>query len=148
VQIGRVLDGRLGIIGEDGAFGDDGLFHVLPVQPTGGCTQSAAEDAFVGYVPASAFTGSGSCTPPSTPLRPSDAALRRAARSSRACPAGDLRLVVYGLASARATRARLSGAFGVVSEQLVPADRGAFIFVLPSSDLAGGRRSVRVTFGY
>jgi hypothetical protein len=33
VQIGRVVDGRLGILGQDGAFHNDGLFHELPVQP-------------------------------------------------------------------------------------------------------------------
>jgi hypothetical protein len=33
VQIGRVVDGKLGVLGQDGAFHDDGLFHELPVQP-------------------------------------------------------------------------------------------------------------------
>jgi hypothetical protein len=33
VQVGRVVDGQLGILGQDGAFHDDGLFHALPVQP-------------------------------------------------------------------------------------------------------------------
>ncbi len=35
VQIGRIVDGELGVLGEDGAFHDDGLFHELPVQPEG-----------------------------------------------------------------------------------------------------------------
>jgi hypothetical protein len=30
VQVGRVVDGQLGVLGRDGAFRDDGLFHVLP----------------------------------------------------------------------------------------------------------------------
>jgi hypothetical protein len=33
VQVGRVVDGQLGILGQDGAFHNDGLFHALPVQP-------------------------------------------------------------------------------------------------------------------
>jgi hypothetical protein len=33
VQIGRVLDGKLGVLGQDGAFHNDGRFHELPVQP-------------------------------------------------------------------------------------------------------------------
>jgi hypothetical protein len=33
VQIGRIVDGELGVLGEDGAFHDDGLFHELPIQP-------------------------------------------------------------------------------------------------------------------
>ncbi len=30
VQIGRVVDGKLGVLGQDGAFADDGRFHELP----------------------------------------------------------------------------------------------------------------------
>jgi hypothetical protein len=30
LQIGRLLDGRLGVLGQDGQFDDDGLFHELP----------------------------------------------------------------------------------------------------------------------
>jgi hypothetical protein len=30
LQVGRLLDGRLGILGQDGDFKDDGLFHELP----------------------------------------------------------------------------------------------------------------------
>lgn len=30
VQIGRLLDGRLGVLGRDGQFHDDGLFHEIP----------------------------------------------------------------------------------------------------------------------
>src|SRR5271157_2043460 len=33
VQIGRVFHGKLGVLGQDGAFHNDGLFHELPVQP-------------------------------------------------------------------------------------------------------------------
>ncbi len=33
VQFGRVVNGRLGVLGRDGAFHNDGLFHELPVQP-------------------------------------------------------------------------------------------------------------------
>jgi hypothetical protein len=33
VQVGRVVDGQLGVLGQDGAFHNDGLFHALPVQP-------------------------------------------------------------------------------------------------------------------
>ncbi len=32
VQIGRVVDGRLGALGMDGAFHNDGLFHELPLE--------------------------------------------------------------------------------------------------------------------
>jgi hypothetical protein len=32
VQVGRLVDGRIGVLGEDGAFNDDGRFHPLPSQ--------------------------------------------------------------------------------------------------------------------
>lgn len=31
-QVGRVVNGRLGVIGQDGSFNNDGSFHELPVQ--------------------------------------------------------------------------------------------------------------------
>lgn len=36
-QVGRVQDGKLGVIGRDGAFGDDGRFHVLPKEVLQSC---------------------------------------------------------------------------------------------------------------
>lgn len=32
LQVGRVVNGRLGVIGQDGSFNNDGEFHELPVQ--------------------------------------------------------------------------------------------------------------------
>ncbi len=34
LQIGRIVDGKLGALGQDHAFGDDGRFHELPVAAT------------------------------------------------------------------------------------------------------------------
>lgn len=148
LQIGRVLDGRLGVIGEDGAFADDGLFHVLPVAPLTGCTPAAANSLYLAYVPTSAFTGSGACAATPVGGQPTAATAWRVARSSRACPTGDLRLVVYGVATRGASSVRLAGPSGVQSERLVAADRGAFIFVLSAADLNASRAQIRVTFGY
>ena len=33
VQVGRVVDGQLGVLGQDGVAGNDGRFHPLPVTP-------------------------------------------------------------------------------------------------------------------
>jgi hypothetical protein len=35
VQVGRVYQGKLGVLGQDGAFGNDGKFHELPVEAEG-----------------------------------------------------------------------------------------------------------------
>ena len=65
VQIGRVVNGRLGILGQDGAFHNDGLFHELPVQPEA-CGSLNHSGVLVGLtggvsVTASAYSGLGAC---------------------------------------------------------------------------------------
>ena len=44
IQVGRLVDGEIGVLGSDGAFGDDGRFHVeLPVRGTSQLTCSALD---------------------------------------------------------------------------------------------------------
>jgi hypothetical protein len=43
IQVGRLVDGRIGVLGQDGAFGDDGRFHELPVRSTSELTCSALD---------------------------------------------------------------------------------------------------------
>jgi hypothetical protein len=149
VQIGRVLNGRLGVIGEDGAFDNDGLFHVLPVEPLAKCVRAAWFASFPGYTPASAFTGHGSCAaPPPGAADPTTKRTARAAGGSRACAIADLRLVVYGVARPHATIVRLASTSGVRNERLVAGDHGAFIFVLTAAGVDASRAHLRVTFGY
>ena len=145
LQIGRVLDGRLGVIGEDGAFGNDGLFHVLPVEPRAGCTYAETGSMYVAYLPTSGFSATARCVTPIVGFGPSKP-LTRLARGARACPTSDLRLVVFGVANPRVTSVRLVSPSGVRSERLVAADRGAFVFVL--AGVHASRSQVRVTFGY
>ena len=146
VQIGRVLDNRLGVVGEDGAFGNDGLFHVLPVEPLTDCIHASTAILYPGYIPASAFTGAGSCVAPPASGSVLPGTRPRVVAGFRACPTKDLRLVVYGVASPGARSVRLSSSSGVVSERLQAADRGAFIFVLPATGVNAVRGRVRVTF--
>jgi hypothetical protein len=42
IQVGRVYDGQLGVLGSDGAFANDGQFHRLPVQSTDGLGEQCA----------------------------------------------------------------------------------------------------------
>jgi hypothetical protein len=71
VQIGRIVDGQLGVLGEDGAFHDDGLFHALPIQPEacGSLTRSGALVGLTGssnIETASAYQGLEGCVTEST----------------------------------------------------------------------------------
>lgn len=96
VQVGRIVDGRIGVLGQDGAFHDDGRFHPLSVNyledGSSNCgTQDANGNAFLNEeafgVPAGGLKGdgggaSGGCYRP---------------RPSVSCPAADLRNISYGL---------------------------------------------------
>jgi RNA polymerase sigma factor (sigma-70 family) len=94
VQIGRLLDGRLGVLGEDGAFADDGLFHELPVgvldrftcgEPTNFTVYDAAalpaSGAMPGPHPSCLYPGSG----------------RGEGIDGPTCPARDERDVAFGV---------------------------------------------------
>jgi hypothetical protein len=95
VQFGRVVAGRLGVIGQDGAFANDGAFHPLSndfLDGVGCGTDDARGDAFVNEqfhgTPASALARdrqhtSGGCYTASS--RPSS------------CPSAALRDVYFGL---------------------------------------------------
>ena len=103
VQVGRLLDGRLGAIGQDNAFSDDRLFHEFPVQSTfvsHTCTVLDGNgriflNTTVGDLPASAWIGhSGGCVPSTATHaeRFSEAGKPRAL-----CPQADERDLYYGL---------------------------------------------------
>jgi hypothetical protein len=99
IQVGRLLDGKLGVLGQDGAFRNDGRFHVLPVNGRFNRFSCAALDAngrifnnvTVGDQPASgSWFGRTSCVP---------AGSTRAENPLRnpVCPAADERNLYYGL---------------------------------------------------
>jgi hypothetical protein len=147
LQYGRVAGNTLGVLGEDGAFGDDGQFHALPVERLAGCIGSVSVAVSEVLVPASAFSGPGSCIPP-PPLAPGPT--RRASDVTRAlgkaaCAPAALRLVVYGVAAPGTLTVRLRGTRRTMTEHLVRSDHAAFMFVLPASADTSGR--LRLEFG-
>jgi hypothetical protein len=95
VQFGRVVDGRLGVLGRDGAFDDDGAFHPFAsdfLDGVGCGTDDARGNAFINEqfhgVPASALVVdqqhiSGGCY--------------RASTGTGSCPKAELRDVYFGL---------------------------------------------------
>ena len=107
VQVGRLLDGKLGAIGQDSAFHDDGLFHEFAVNTFGAeraCTLLDGNDrlflnAVVGDIPASAWRGNY----PDKGCVPSTAGpYERFAEDGKrkpypVCPQADERNLYYGL---------------------------------------------------
>lgn len=124
VQIGRVNEGKLGVLGQDGAFGDDGKFHERGaeiIQQTDCQTVDGAGTTFIALVysglPASADqTG---CSPGGNgQLAP--------------CPEGSLRTVYYGLLGPEATAVTYLDANGQLARQAVNGPEGAYLVVKPT----------------
>jgi len=145
LQYGRVAGNTLGVLGEDGAFGNDGQFHALPVERLAGCVTGSGLSRAEVVVPASAFTGARSCTvPPSVGFEairhPRE--LTRDTRTST-CPPAALRIVVYGVSARGTLSVRLQGPHVTMTDRLVPADHGAYIFVLPANTDMGWRPQLK-----
>jgi hypothetical protein len=93
VETGRVVDGRLGVLGRDGSFRDDGRFHELPAdvfEPLSCAPLDGRGQAFVSLTfhgrPASGTYRLG-CLPAGSPVE----------QGTGVCPRADERLVSYGL---------------------------------------------------
>lgn len=99
VQVGRLVDGKLVALGQDGAFDNDGRAHALPVSAainTFSCTLLDTKGQFVNSVTAVGQTASAAwwlrstnCVPTGTP-QPTN-------RAHPACPLAQERDVYYGL---------------------------------------------------
>jgi hypothetical protein len=93
LQFGRLVEGRLSVLGQDGAFGDDRRFHELPADvfdDLGCATLDAHGNLFVAVsrqgVPASAYEEG--CSPPVHGIVP--------APGQPTCQAKDERALYYG----------------------------------------------------
>jgi hypothetical protein len=128
LQIGRLFDGRLGVLGQDGELDDDGLFHELPVavldpdmcfQPTERVLLSDAGLPAAGELEGPAT----SCLPSQVPrTRPSE---------PRHCPAGDERLVAFGMLGLHALSVSYR-AHGRLHTVATAGGLGAYLIVLRS----------------
>jgi hypothetical protein len=127
LQVGRVVDGRLGALGQDGAFGNDGAFHPFSINfmSWAGCgTQDARGDAFLNEqlsaIPASALFGdqhhaSGGCY-----ARPHD---------RKSCPSTRRRDVYLGLLGPDATSITYATAGGQLTTMPTTGPDGAYLIV-------------------
>ena len=126
VQVGRLFDGRLGVLGQDGEFHNDGLFHELPAAVLDPYTCSQPQDTVLysseGLAAAGAMPG-----PTSSCLYPG-AAPEHGARLP-ACPTADERLIAFGLLGPNARSVYYPAAEGVQTLRTVGSD-GAYLLVL------------------
>jgi hypothetical protein len=134
LQIGRVVNGRLGALGEDGAFGNDDAFHPLSLDFLSGqgCgTQDAHGDAFLNEqlhaVPASALFGNAL----SNGQRHSPDGCYASKSNSRVCPPSDLRDVDFGLLGPDATSLTYATPTGATVTTPTSGKDGAYLIVLP-----------------
>ncbi len=139
VEPGRVVDGRVGVIGADGAFRDDGEFHPFAhayLSGLGCGTQDGRGDAFVNEQvygePASALLAD---------RRYASRGCYARSRRARTCPDSDLRDVYFGLLGPDATSVTHRSAGGAIVQSATAAPYGAYLVVLPhgSGRRCGGR---------
>jgi hypothetical protein len=142
VQVGRLLEGKLGALGQDSAFHDDGLFHEFSPNTFGAeraCTLLDGNDrlfinATVGDIPASAWKGNF----PDKGCVPSTAGpYERFAEDGKrkpypVCPQADERNLYYGLLGpdAQSITYELDG---VAHTQATAGPEGAYLLVTKAS---------------
>lgn len=101
LQAARLQDGRLGVLGRDGQFNDDGRFHPIPdssVGQAGSCFQPDAEGRLIGNVVLGGMTASGGpqaqCSPPQ---------LTTGVSKDELCDPDSVRVLYYGLLGPQAS---------------------------------------------
>ncbi|HWH10342.1 MAG TPA: hypothetical protein VG165_04390 [Solirubrobacteraceae bacterium] len=142
LQVGRVVDGRLGVLGEDGLFHDDGRFHALPAAvntPSPFCYPPDADgDLYVatgyapitagGYVEKDASRGGGVSV--AAPGGCSDGT--RTPALTAACPPQDERALYFGMLGPHAASITYDAGGG---RRTVATGRGgAYLIVLRTPD--------------
>ena len=123
LQIGRVKDARIGVIGQDGAYSNDQRFHRISSRDNFPCAGTDANNhLFLNVleqdVPASgpSINGHGGCT-------------ANAASNLASCPARDLRNIAFGMLGPEAVSVTYSLRGRTVTEPT--GLDGAYIAVLP-----------------
>jgi hypothetical protein len=132
VELGRLVDGKLGVLGRDHAFADDGKFHERPAQvidPTNCQQLDAAGNAFiaVSYIGIPDSADGRAC------------ASRKGGGDQRpTCPRESLRDAFYGLLGPEATAITYLDSGGRVVRQPVSGPEGAYAVVLKTSPARRG----------
>jgi hypothetical protein len=153
LQVGRVVDGRIGVLGADGAFHDDGRFHPLPAavnSPSPFCYPPDANgNLFVatGFAPIPAsgyelrFAFDGRVAALAAPGGCSDGSFKPAPEP--ACPAGDERALYFGMLGPNA--ARIVYSVGGQPTAVATGAGGAYVIALPASKSLADADSTSLT---
>lgn len=141
MQIGRLQAGRLGVIGQDGSFGDDGRFHpyASAAFAPGQCSLPHATRRPFDYLASQELDASAG-----TPAITGGCRVAAMPAGVSPCPRTHLRLVFYGLIGPEGGGVDYfspSGARGFESFALPPSPTGAYMWVLPlaTHDCAAGQ---------
>lgn len=124
VQLGRVVDGKLGVLGRDGAFGNDGKFHErgaeiiqqTDCQQTDGAGRVSIAMSYLGLPSSGDATGCAARASSHVP-RP-------------VCPPGSLRTIYYGLLGPQAKAVTYVDTSGTIVRRPVSRPDGAYLVVL------------------
>lgn len=146
VVVGRVQGEQLGVVGRDGVFGNDGLFHPLSpgAQGSANCGPRADDGSFFSFssgppIPASGYTGAvgtavGGCRERVNLDGPTvSPQTRRRLKGVPQCSVAGLRRVVAGFAGRRAVSATLVGPGYRKTLRLSSQEDGAYLFVMRSA---------------
>lgn len=139
VQVGRVVNGQVGVLGQDGVAGDDHRFHALApaLVSAGDCAlPDANQHAFIDNETDTAYAN-GPLFTPSSCARPGDGS------SHPPCPAGDRRTLAYGLLGPNAHSLTYRAGGKTVTEATVGRDGGYLVVMRPPP----GRRNTGLASG-
>jgi len=128
IQLGRISNGRIGFLGQDNAFHNDGLFH--PAN-TAAALMNPAEYAIAGSVqkPALQTTNTFDLVLPAV-ASAYQGCSNSTASEFAGCPRRDLRTLIAGFVEPTATTVTINGHGIHETEHLSTGDDGFYLFVL------------------
>jgi hypothetical protein len=143
LQAGRLVNGKIGVLGQDGAFADDGRFHPLTRNYLGGvaapfaCGAVDAHGHAFASVAMNGVPASGlfqlSATQPGCLAHRDHGPIGKRKTKIPICPRKDWRLVYFGMAGPEARSVTYAGTGGRLRTVPTVGEQGAYLIVLRAS---------------